>query len=113
MMTIRFPLRVVFYYERDRWIAHCLEFDLIGDGETQEAALSCLNEAIELQIGASVEHQNPDNLFQPAEGRVFKMFAQGKVIAVGELQIRVDDAFDLQELETREYVESEQPAVMA
>ena len=36
---LRMPLRVVFYREEEVWIAHCLEFDLAGDGATREEAL--------------------------------------------------------------------------
>lgn len=105
MNTISFPVRVVFYYELDRWIAHCLEFDLLGDGVSQAEALQCLTEAIELQVAASVEHSNIDNLFHPAEGRIFTMFAQGKQVAVGELSIQSDN-IDLREVEARVFGES-------
>jgi hypothetical protein len=88
----RIPLRVVFYKEEEDWIAHCLEFDLMGDGPTKVEALETLNEAIRIQVKYSFEHQNIDNLFSPADGEYFRMFAAGKDvaskdIAIGELKM--------------------------
>jgi len=84
------PLHVVFYYEQDRWIAHCLQFDLIGDGDSKEDALASLSEAISMQIEATLESQNFENLFTPAEGKYFDMFARGRSIAVGDLHLKAD-----------------------
>lgn len=102
MRSVNLPLRVVFYYESDRWVAHCLEFDLLGDGGTQAEALDALSQAISLQIEASVKYANPQNLFTPAEGRYFHMFAKGKNVAVGKLHIHVD-GYELDEVTAREY----------
>jgi len=77
----RLPLRVVFYREADSWIAHCLKFDLLGDGSTKEAAMETLCEAIAIQFEASAEWDNPTNLFTPADGKYFKMFAEGDDVA--------------------------------
>ena len=109
MKTIRISLRVVFYYEQDRWIAHCLEFDLMGDGDTQLKALECLSEAISLQIDASLVHNNPENLFTPAEGKFLRMFAQGKNVAVGELEIKLD-GIEIDSVDMREYIEEHDDA---
>ena len=109
--TIRLPLRVVFYYEHDRWVAHCLEFDLLGDGKSQKEALDCLSEALVLQVTASLEHDNPENLFTPAEGVYFRRFAEGRHVAVGEFNIQLE-GFDLHEIEAREYKPDEQPVVV-
>ena len=38
--ALRVPVRVVFYREDGEWVAHCLEFDLIGDGTTKQEALA-------------------------------------------------------------------------
>jgi len=102
MRAVRLPLRVVFYYEQDQWVAHCLEFDLVGDGESQVDALKCLTEAIELQIAASLEHNNAENLFSPAEGKFLRMFAQGKNIALGHVEIHIDGV-EIDSVETRSY----------
>ena len=102
MKTFRIPLQVVFYREEGRWVAHCLQFDLLGDGDTPREALKSLNGAIETQVLASLEFGNAENLFSPAEGRFFRMFAAGKNIAVGEMHFKFDSVV-IESAETREY----------
>ncbi len=104
MNLLRIPLRVVFYQEEDDWIAHCLEFDLIGDGPTHQEALECLNEAIRLQIIASLENDNIDNLFSPAKPKYHQMFAAGHDVAYGDWEIKDGDV-EIQEICQREYDE--------
>lgn len=81
------PLRIVFYRENGVLIAHCLEFDLLGDGKDKREALDRLAEAIRLQLEASIELDDPGNLFNPADGAVFQRYAEGKHIAAGFLEI--------------------------
>ena len=107
MRTYHIPLQVVFYKEDDGWAAHCLQFDLLGDGSTKEEALQSLNEAICIQIEASLDYQNFDNLFSPAEGKYFGMFAAGKDVIVGTLKSQFDRVC-IQDTQTREYVEDEE-----
>jgi hypothetical protein len=102
---LRVPLRIVFYREDGHVIAHCLEFDLVGDGETNTSALARLANAMALQIQASVESGNPANLFSPADGKFFRMFAEGSDIAQGELQISAASQTQvvIEDIEYREY----------
>lgn len=88
-MELRIPIRVVFYREDDAWIAHCLEFDLIGDGNTQEEALECLGTAIEIQVEQSIRYKNPRNLFSPADGKYLQMYAAGEDVAMGKCNLHV------------------------
>jgi predicted RNase H-like HicB family nuclease len=104
---LRIPLRIVFYQEEGSWIAHCLEFDLVGDGETQPEALTSLADAIDLQIEATIEHGNPANLFSPAEGRYFQMFAEGKDLALGELALQPAHGVVIERMESREYLQGD------
>jgi len=87
MKNLRVPLRVVFYKDGQRWVAHCLEFDLVGDGETKRDALARLSDAIGLQVQASLELRNPGNLFKPADPQLFMMFAAGTDVVVGDLHL--------------------------
>jgi predicted RNase H-like HicB family nuclease len=102
---LRIPLRIVFYREEDTWIAHCLEFNLLGDGKTQAEALAQLSEAIQLQAAASIEYDNPRNLFSPADGKFFGMFAAGEAALHGELHLNIE-TIEIEETETREYTGS-------
>lgn len=106
---MRLPLRIAFYQEDSDWIAHCLEFDLLGDGPTQQEAMKELAEAIFLQIEASVEHNNPVSLFNPAEGKFFEMFAAGRDVTRAEI-VRTEfrrprlDGIEIERCEYREHV---------
>jgi predicted RNase H-like HicB family nuclease len=104
MRHLRIPLRAVLYKEAGVWIAHCLEFDLLGDGETPEEALHCLSEAIVTQLDASIKFGNMANLFTPAEGKYFEMYAAGVDVFDGELQIKsVTDSVTIESMKTRAY----------
>jgi hypothetical protein len=89
--VFRVPLRIVFYREGKAWIAHCLEFDLSGDGNTKAKALQCLGNAILIQVEATLKNNNPANLFSPADGKYFEMFAAGADIADGLIEVGLGD----------------------
>ncbi|MBI1903991.1 MAG: hypothetical protein HYS13_23060 [Planctomycetia bacterium] len=96
------PLRVVFYKEDGDWVAHCLEFDLCGDGRTQQNALRNLLQAITIQVEESVRRRNPANLFSPADARYFQMFAQGADAAIGQLEWgRIGKFVEIQDVKVR------------
>lgn len=106
MKTLRISLRVVFYKDGANWVAHCLEFDLVGDGKTTKAALKSLAKAIFIQAEDSLKHQNPANLFSPADSKIFQMFAAGKNIAAGELKIKTE-SIEIEDVQSREYSEGD------
>jgi hypothetical protein len=117
--TFRVPLRVVFYRESGSWIAHCLEFDLVGDGQTKADALGCLSDAVVLQVEASLAHNNMANLFTPADGKYLEMYAAGHDISAGMLEItEIVERLKLSSpviegVETRQYDDSEAGHVFA
>jgi len=98
-------MQIVFYREDDQWIAHCLQFDLCGNGVTKRDAFLSLADAIAIQVEQAVEHNNPKNLFSPADGKFFEMFAAGKDLVKGELKMEFVpiDSVILEEPEAREY----------
>jgi hypothetical protein len=106
MKNLRIPLRIVFYRDGEDWVAHCLEMGLLGDGPTKEAALDALRESVEIQVEASIEHKNLENLFSPADPIYFAMFAAGKDLKVGVLRLEIDSV-SIGDTETREYSESD------
>lgn len=106
---LRLSLRIVFYRESDSWIAHCLENDLAGDGETKQEAMESLVEAILLQFQASQEWNNPANFFRPADGRIFEMFALGKDVGQAVMEVSIEklrhDDGQVEDVIGREYAE--------
>lgn len=109
MKSLRIPIRVVFYRDDGDWVAHCLELGLIGDGPTRQESLEQLVAAIRLQVEASLEQDNPRNLFSPADGEYFEMFAAGRDVAEGELSVQFEPMDDvrIERVEVREYADSE------
>jgi hypothetical protein len=107
MKPLHILLRVVFYKEEGSWIAHCLEFDLLGCGPTKKKALELLCDAIHEQIEASVKYNNLRNLFSPADGKYFAMYAAGKDVAEGTLEIGPVGQVTIEGVTTREYSESD------
>jgi predicted RNase H-like HicB family nuclease len=107
--TARMPIRVVFYRdESDKsiWVAHCLEFDLIGHGKTLKKSLKMLTEAIGIQLKNTLRSGNFKNLFTPAPAECQMMYAQGRDITDGELKITIHcDEFEIDEVNIREYEE--------
>jgi predicted RNase H-like HicB family nuclease len=102
MQTFRMPIRAVFYREEDFWVAHCLEFDIMGHGKTQKEALEMLEGAIKAQIEATIRFNNPRNLFSPADGRIFAMYAAGRPAAEGSVVLATDQV-TIENVTTREY----------
>ena len=113
MTALRMPLRAVFYREDGFWMARCLEFDLVGHGKTRQQALECMAQAIHAQIAASVKHRNPANLFSPADGCYFRMFAAGKDIALGRVEIQPVENVTIEDMSTREYEDADIEACVA
>ncbi len=103
MKHLRIPLRIVFYREDGEWVAHCLEFDLMGSGADKVAAFEQLNEAISLQVAVSLEGNNAANLFRPAMGKYFEMFSAGLDVVVGELSVETGQSIKIDRTEAREY----------
>ncbi len=91
MKPLRIPLRAVFYKEGTNWIAHCLEFDLVGHGKKKQSALDMLTQAIDVQIKASIKYKNWSNLFSPADGKYLAMFAAGQDVALAALHFKPID----------------------
>ena len=65
---------VLGYKEHGDWVAHALEMDLIGVGDTWEEALSELSGSIHTQVSFA-KYQGDDSLiFRPAPAEFFERF---------------------------------------
>jgi hypothetical protein len=109
MKTFRLPLKAVLYREDGRWIAHCLELDVIGDGPTVRKAMKEMFKAMAAQIQFCVKHNCRENLFVPADKELWAMFATGKNIAEGEVIFRElkkkKSPVEIEDFEARAYSE--------
>ena len=74
-MSAKFPkefyLRVVIYPDEDRFIAHCLEMDLIGIGSTPRKAFADLHDHVRMQVSFAHQQGNPAMLWHPAPKWLF------------------------------------------
>ncbi len=99
------PIRVVFYRdESDKsvWVAHCLEFDLMGHVPTRKKSLKMLTEAIGIQLKNTMKSGNLKNLFTPAPAEFQMMYARGRDIVDGELKTAIHcNDFEIDEMEAR------------
>jgi predicted RNase H-like HicB family nuclease len=77
-MVRKFDIHILLYTEDHIQIAHCLEFDIVAQGEEKIEALKNLLDGIELQIGFAVENNNLASIFNPAPIEYWKMLANAK-----------------------------------
>jgi hypothetical protein len=69
-----FIVSVLGYMEEGRYVAHCLEFDIRGWGDSPEEALVVLNEMLAMQISFAVQFDELDLLDRPADERYLRAF---------------------------------------
>lgn len=69
-----FIVSVLGYMEEGRYVAHCLEFDIRGWGDSPDEALDVLNEMLAMQISFAVQFDELDLLDRPADERYFQAF---------------------------------------
>jgi len=68
-------LRVFGYKRPDgKWVAHCLETDLVGYGKTFQAAIYNLEELTEMQISFAIFKNQPSLLDKPAPPEIFECY---------------------------------------
>lgn len=69
-------LHVLIYPEGDLWLAHCLEFDAVAQGDSPERARAGLMDAISLLVDDARRHDRLADLFRPAPVELWQRFAQ-------------------------------------
>ena len=60
--------------EKNIFLAHCLDMDVVAQGKTTSEAISELKEAIITQMEHCLENDMLDNLFRPAPKNYWDMF---------------------------------------
>lgn len=67
-------LRVLGYRDEGQWAAHCLETDLVGYGDTFDAALKELSELTEMQVSFAFHKNQPSLLDCPAPTGIIEAY---------------------------------------
>ena len=80
-MSAKFPstyyLSVLIYpNDEGEYIAHCLEMDLIGIGDTHKKAVEDLADHIEMQVSFARQEECPEMLWHPAPKRLLNKFEE-------------------------------------
>lgn len=75
-ILIQIPMRVVVYPSAENpktWIAHALDFDIMGHGNSHRAALAMLNDAMTETVLFRLTHNLPPVEIAPAPPEVWKL----------------------------------------
>jgi len=54
--------------ESDQWVAVCLEYDVVTQGDSEEHAKEMIREAVELHV-EDMTKEELETLYQPVEGQ--------------------------------------------
>lgn len=71
---IRLDLSILGYQESGKWLAHCLEMDIIGYGDSFSEAMQKVNELIEMQVSFAVSQGHPQTMLNPAPPKYWALF---------------------------------------
>ncbi|MBI3836657.1 MAG: hypothetical protein HY288_01815 [Planctomycetia bacterium] len=90
---IRLSLRILIYREADLWYGHCLDLDIVAEGQSPgEAVASCLD-LCSTQIDYAVENGDIGTIFRPAQPELWHMFSIADDYRLGkELPKRIQKA---------------------
>ena len=74
--VLNLSLRVLGYPEddSDKWVAHCLEMDLLGYGDSFEEAFKDLGDLVRMQVSFALFKGQRSLLHNPAPARYFEIF---------------------------------------
>ena len=73
-----FSIRVLFYKENKKYVAHALEMDLEGYGQSHKQAEKKLIDLIKIQISFAIFKNDPSLIYFPAEPGYFITYEQIK-----------------------------------
>lgn len=71
-------LKLLLFKDGEEFVAHILEFDLVGTGSTREEALREVSETAMEQIAYALEHDRVKKLFHPAPAEYFEKWKKAE-----------------------------------
>lgn len=96
---LRIPLRGLVYREGSYWIAHCLELDIVGQGEGPDEAIRQMVELVVAQVEDALSRNDIDSIFTPAPANLWALYTRAKD-HVDDLEIpEFIDRIDVRELQ--------------
>ncbi len=95
----RFELRGVIYREDEAWIAHCLELDIVAEGQSPEEALKNCIDLCSLQIEVAKAKNDLDSIFRPAPPEFWTLFFSIRDSRISQHPVDDVERFEARELE--------------
>ncbi len=80
IQNFNIELRAVIYREDGVWLAHCLEMDIVAEGNSPQQACRDVIELCELQIRVALEEGDIQSVFRPAPPETWKMYFMSHTI---------------------------------
>jgi len=69
-------LTVLVDYQDGRYVAHCLETNLVATGPSEGAVVSDMNDLIAAYLDFAIENDNMENFWHPAPPEVWRKLAE-------------------------------------
>lgn len=88
--TMENIIRILLYPEGGDWVAHCLEFDLMGHGPRIRDAVKSLVGVIKTQHRELKKSGQLEDMYHPAPMEYWKLW--NKAEPIGEAEIELDKA---------------------
>lgn len=76
--AVRHDLRGIVYREGQWWIAHCLEMDVVAEGDSPLEAISSVVELCGIKIAEAMRDGNLRSIFRPAPPEIWELNARAK-----------------------------------
>jgi len=93
--ALPFLLHVLVYPEGDEWLAHCLEFDTVAQGDSPAEARKGLDNALDALIADATEHDDVRSLFRPAPSGLWRKYVdatrKGRLRRGTRREVSLDD----------------------
>jgi predicted RNase H-like HicB family nuclease len=92
-------LRALIYRDDDCWVAHCLETDVVAEGETPTKAFENLQSLTEFQIETALEGGDLQSLFRSAPVEIHAAFATAYDQPIRRRPPKAVERFDVRALQ--------------
>jgi len=71
-------VHIILYREDEHYVAHCLEFDIVAQGNSVKESFQNLLDAVELQTAYALETGDMESLIQPAPPEFWRMLMKSE-----------------------------------
>ena len=95
MQNVRLTLSVLIYQEDSWWIAHCLETDVVAEGNTAVRAFENLISLTNLQIEAAMSEGDLQSVFRPAPPSIQAVYAVAADKSIHRRRPKMVERFDV------------------